>query len=232
MWYQGESNAKDGRGYRPKLESLIMGWREAWGQGDFPVYFVQLPGIGTSSLENPAGGDPPRCYERNTFTRGPINVHAFIRDHRRCENADPVRLDLGDRSHVYDMRAKRYVGNVSSVETTVPPGDTALYACLPYRVKSLAVRVPRIAKPGEELGIEAQLDAGTGELGDHVLHMDLVEPTGEPAWHYTRNELAASGELSLNVPLAANEKPGTWTVRIRDVLTGVTGQAKISVAAP
>ncbi len=182
--------------------------------------------------ENPAGGDPPRCYERNTFTRGPINVHAFIRDHRRCENADPVRLDLGDRSHVYDMRAKRYVGNVSSVETTVPPGDTALYACLPYRVKSLAVRVPRIAKPGEELGIEAQLDAGTGELGDHVLHMDLVEPTGEPAWHYTRNELAASGELSLNVPLAANEKPGTWTVRIRDVLTGVTGQAKISVAAP
>ena len=26
--------------------SLIEGWRDAWGQGDFPVYFVQLPGIG------------------------------------------------------------------------------------------------------------------------------------------------------------------------------------------
>lgn len=56
IWYQGESNAKDGREYQPKLESLITGWRKAWGQGDFPVHFVQLPGIGTSSTENPAGG--------------------------------------------------------------------------------------------------------------------------------------------------------------------------------
>ncbi|MFM7182133.1 MAG: sialate O-acetylesterase [Verrucomicrobiales bacterium] len=57
IWYQGESNEKDKRGYQPKLESLITGWRKAWGQGDFPVHFVQLPGIGASSLENPAGGD-------------------------------------------------------------------------------------------------------------------------------------------------------------------------------
>lgn len=57
IWYQGESNEKDHRGYQPKLESLITGWRKAWNQGDFPVHFVQLPGIGKSTLENPAGGD-------------------------------------------------------------------------------------------------------------------------------------------------------------------------------
>jgi len=57
VWYQGESNARDGREYLPRLCSLILGWREVWEQGDFPVYFVQLPGIGTSSLDNPAGGD-------------------------------------------------------------------------------------------------------------------------------------------------------------------------------
>lgn len=57
LWYQGESNADDGRHYRPKLESLITGWRKAWNQGDFPVHYVQLPGLGTSSTDNPAGGD-------------------------------------------------------------------------------------------------------------------------------------------------------------------------------
>jgi len=57
IWYQGESNEKDGRGYQPKLESLITGWRKAWNQGDFPFHFVQLPGIGSSSSNNPAGGD-------------------------------------------------------------------------------------------------------------------------------------------------------------------------------
>jgi sialate O-acetylesterase len=57
LWYQGESNAKDGRAYQPKLASLITGWRKVWGQGDFPVCYVQLPGIGTSTTDNPAQGD-------------------------------------------------------------------------------------------------------------------------------------------------------------------------------
>ena len=182
--------------------------------------------------ENPAGGDPPHSYERNTFTRGDVAVHAFIRDHRRCEDSDPVRLDFGKRSHVYDMRAKHYLGHMSTVEAIVPPGDTALYACLPYRVTSLSVRAPRTAKPGEELNIEAQLDGGDESLGDHVLHVDLIGPAGKPAWHYARNELAPSGKLSLAVPLAANEKAGTWTVRAHDVLTGMAGEAKVLVVAP
>lgn len=57
IWYQGESNEKDGRNYHPKLKALIEGWREAWDQGDFPFHFVQLPGIRESSTDNPAGGD-------------------------------------------------------------------------------------------------------------------------------------------------------------------------------
>jgi sialate O-acetylesterase len=57
IWYQGESNQKDELAYRPKLESLITGWRRAWGQGDFPFHFVQLPGIHESSTDLPAMGD-------------------------------------------------------------------------------------------------------------------------------------------------------------------------------
>lgn len=57
IWYQGESNENDKRGYQPKLMSLITGWRKVWEQGDFPFYFVQLPGIGKSPTDNPAMGD-------------------------------------------------------------------------------------------------------------------------------------------------------------------------------
>lgn len=46
VWYQGESNGNKLEPYRPLLSSLIKGWRKAWNQGDFPVYYVQLPGIG------------------------------------------------------------------------------------------------------------------------------------------------------------------------------------------
>jgi|GEM_PF-262897 len=42
IWYQGESNKGDHMIYYHKMRALINGWRSAWGQGDFPFYFVQL----------------------------------------------------------------------------------------------------------------------------------------------------------------------------------------------
>ena len=42
LWYQGESNHQDGMLYHEKMKALIHGWREVWGQDDFPFYFVQL----------------------------------------------------------------------------------------------------------------------------------------------------------------------------------------------
>lgn len=44
IWYQGESNARAALEYRRLFPALIRGWREAWGQGDFPFYWVQLAG--------------------------------------------------------------------------------------------------------------------------------------------------------------------------------------------
>lgn len=42
IWYQGESNLRDGMAYLPKMKGLILGWRKVWGQGAFPFYYVQL----------------------------------------------------------------------------------------------------------------------------------------------------------------------------------------------
>jgi len=45
-WYQGESNAPRAYEYRTLLPALIRGWRQAWGEGDFPFLIVQLPNFG------------------------------------------------------------------------------------------------------------------------------------------------------------------------------------------
>jgi len=109
LWYQGESNASDGRKYQPKLESLITGWREAWNQpgsksaagprGEFSVYYVQLPGIGKSPTDNPAGGDGraeirQACFEalaiKNTGMAVTIDV-GDVREH------PPNKYDTGVR---------------------------------------------------------------------------------------------------------------------------------------
>ncbi len=42
IWYQGESNAKRAYQYRSLFPAMIKNWRDDWGQGDFPFYYVQL----------------------------------------------------------------------------------------------------------------------------------------------------------------------------------------------
>jgi sialate O-acetylesterase len=43
IWYQGESNADRAFQYRTVFPTMICDWRDRWGEGDFPFYFVQLP---------------------------------------------------------------------------------------------------------------------------------------------------------------------------------------------
>jgi sialate O-acetylesterase len=42
IWYQGESNSGEGMAYAEKMKGLIGGWRQLWGEGEFPFYFVQI----------------------------------------------------------------------------------------------------------------------------------------------------------------------------------------------
>ncbi len=42
IWYQGESNAGRAYQYRHLFPLMIQNWRDDWGQGDFPFYWVQL----------------------------------------------------------------------------------------------------------------------------------------------------------------------------------------------
>jgi sialate O-acetylesterase len=42
IWHQGSGNAWRAYQYRTLLPTMISGWRDAWGQGDFPFLIVQL----------------------------------------------------------------------------------------------------------------------------------------------------------------------------------------------
>ncbi len=52
IWYQGEWNTNTSIGspnkYQNRFPELINGWRAAWGQGDFPFLFVQLPNFNSA----------------------------------------------------------------------------------------------------------------------------------------------------------------------------------------
>lgn len=96
LWYQGESNLADGPLYTDKMEALIRGWRQAWGQGDFPFYWVQLaPYI----YGNASPRALPRLWEAQERALAiPNTGMAVINDIGNLKNIHPTnKLDVGRR---------------------------------------------------------------------------------------------------------------------------------------
>ena len=52
IWYQGEGNSGRYQNYMKLMNGLIKNWRDEWGLGDFPFYFVQLAPNGSLGQGN------------------------------------------------------------------------------------------------------------------------------------------------------------------------------------
>jgi sialate O-acetylesterase len=97
LWYQGESNAFEPRMYATLVPSLVTGWRQAWGQGDFAFYYVSLAGH---------QGRQRLPIERNSW--------AELRDAQRAaltlpRTGEVVATDIGDAADIHP-RNKQEVG--------------------------------------------------------------------------------------------------------------------------
>ncbi len=42
LWYQGESNSVNSEVYADRLAEMVADYRQLWGEGDFPFYFVEI----------------------------------------------------------------------------------------------------------------------------------------------------------------------------------------------
>lgn len=99
IWYQGESNAGRAYQYRDLFPLMIQNWRDEWGQGDFPFYWVQLADF---TAEKPEPGDSDwaelREAQTMTMTRLPNTGEAVIIDIGEGKDIHPMnKVDVGRR---------------------------------------------------------------------------------------------------------------------------------------
>lgn len=108
LWYQGESNLRDGMLYHEKMKALINGWREVWGQGDFPFYFVQLAPFNYGG-RNASPFFLPQIWEAQTATLAlPNTGMAVTTDISNLRDIHPRnKQDVGRRLALWAL-AKDY----------------------------------------------------------------------------------------------------------------------------
>lgn len=99
IWYQGESNAGRAYQYRKLFPAMIKNWRDAWGQGDFPFYWVQLADFRAEETE-PAESDWAELREAQTMAMDtvPNSGQAVIIDIGEGKDIHPMnKVDVGRR---------------------------------------------------------------------------------------------------------------------------------------
>ncbi len=99
IWYQGESNAGRAYQYRELFPLMISNWRQEWGQGDFPFYWVQLADYMAEKTE-PADSAWAELREAQTMTMAklPHTGEAVIIDIGEGKDIHPKnKVDVGRR---------------------------------------------------------------------------------------------------------------------------------------
>ena len=97
VWYQGESNAARAHEYRALFPLMIQNWRDEWGQGDFPFYWVQLADFKVE-LPEPADSQWAELREAQTLTMTKLK-----------NTGEAVIIDVGEGRDIHP-RDKRTVG--------------------------------------------------------------------------------------------------------------------------
>jgi len=98
VWYQGESNVYDAVTYRTLFPAMIGDWRDKWGQGDFPFYFVQISAYGKNDLSIPADSYWAMLREAQTMALAVPNT------------AMVVSMDIGEANNIHPKN-KQVIGN-------------------------------------------------------------------------------------------------------------------------
>lgn len=76
LWYQGESNVGESRKfYTARFSAMVQRWRQDWGQGNLPFYFVQIA---------------PYCYNGNQATCAAILREAQAEAYHKIANSGIV----------------------------------------------------------------------------------------------------------------------------------------------
>lgn len=112
VWYQGESNDKDPCNYRRRLESLITGWRKAWGLGNIPFLIAQLPNF---EIDLPKESGWP-----------------WIREAQRLAGELPgtgvtVNIDLGEWNDLHPLNKRDVAYRLSLAARALAYGEAVIW---------------------------------------------------------------------------------------------------------
>lgn len=188
-----------------------------------------------AAVAAPDGGPLPVTEARQWRTGNGLLLGVW----RRMENAwfaptggviagptQPARVTFGGPRHVYDLRAGKYLGKVSRLDTELHWGRASFFLALPYEITGLKASVST-ARPqrGQTLTVSLKLSA-SGQVTEKLpVWFEILDPAGNrPLWG-RQTALLESGAAQVKLPVALNDASGTWRLRATELFSGKSAEA-------
>ena len=173
IWYQGESNASRAYQYRDLFPLMIQTWREEWGQGDFPFYWVQLADFKPEAAK-PGDSEWAELREAQTMTMSKLP-----------NTGEAVILNLGEASDIHPKNKQDVAKRLAR-----------LALANDYGYKSLVHRSPVYESMKKEDG---HIVVSFNHVGGGLDTFDVREPIGftiagaDKVFHPATAEFARKG---------------------------------------
>lgn len=168
---------------------------------------------------------PPVSELHNTdivrFTRGSENF-LFLSRGYETSAVPATTLKLQQPAHIYDMREKKYLGFSANLSIPVPPpGYTAAFALLDYKVEQLQVQAPESVQLGRPVKIRITINDNAHKPEWSLLNCTVFTPSGNKEPRFSRNLDWTRQSCFFSFSPTLDEQAGSWKLVVKDVLSGM-----------
>ncbi len=137
-----------------------------------------------------------------------------------------AKITLSAARHVYDLRARKYLGSVTSIDTKLRWGRASFFLALPYQIKGVDLSLSSAAPtPGTAVTATVRLRVPANVPEKHAVWVEVTDPQGQrPLWG-RQVVVLEHGAGKVQFPVAFNDVPGPWKVKATELFSSQSAEA-------
>ena len=143
-----------------------------------------------------------------------------------------LRLPIDGDAAAYNIFTSELIRRPHKKRFQIVDGQPLFISALPHGIKNVVVNVPEVIHVGTRLPIQVLITTTKERAGKHLLIADLIPLNGTPIPYYRRVITAENGVGETFMPLALNEILGKYSLRVRDILSGIETVRPIALSSP
>ena len=145
------------------------------------------------------------------------------------KKGDAITAKIPVKGHVYDLRAKKYLGYTDTFKLLLSPARGEFFSVMKEKVAKVELLAPARVTRGGILKFSAKAVTASGKsAGSVVFHWELKSPAGKVCDRAAGNLLSTpEGKIEFAFQTAFNDAKGPWQLTVSCVNACVSSSAKV-----